>query len=104
MRAALTKACNRAVKAAWGQVVTYQPKVGGSETLRDVFDEAYEVVQLGEGEVTYAGSAPTLLVVLADMAQPPVEGDRWTVDGVTYEVVAVHPDGHGGAALIGART
>ena len=104
MRAALTSVCRSAVKAVWGQEVTWSPVVGDGGPLRAVFTEAAEVVTIGESEVPLSGTAPTLRVDLSDLAASPTDGDLWVVDGVTYEVTSVHPDGHGGVTLVGVRS
>jgi hypothetical protein len=50
---------------------------------------------------TVQSTQPTLGVDLDDLAQTPGPGDVWQVDGVTYNVIESHPDGQGGAMLIG---
>ncbi len=86
----------KATNRVFGENVTH---VQGMQTLREIFDEAHEIVSIADG-VPVSSVAPVLGVRLADFNQKPDFGDTFTIRGKGYRVVDIKPDGHGGAELI----
>lgn len=87
----------------FGETVAYTA-TGAAEPydLVAIFDAAGTRVGISSG-VAVESVAPRLGVRLADMQAAPRIGDRWRVNGVTYAVREIEPDGHGGASLTGER-
>lgn len=82
----------------FGRPVIYTPaSTGIDESIPGVFDAAHQVVDLATGEQSDLG--PTLGIRLADLSVAPKQDDRLVVDGTTYQVNDVRPDGQGGALL-----
>tara|TARA_R110002074_G_scaffold253081_2_gene425070 strand:- start:16479 stop:16814 length:336 start_codon:yes stop_codon:yes gene_type:complete len=68
-------------------------------TGRGVFDAAHELVEMGgEGPVSTTG--PVLGIRLSEFTVPPVEANEVVIDGATYRINDVQPDGQGGAKLM----
>lgn len=91
-----------AMLRAFGRPVIWAPKAGGPPVqIRAVFDAAAETVDIDRGGAA-AGVVtrkPTLILRLADLPSPPLQGDRIEVDGQGFRVAEVRPDGDGGATL-----
>jgi hypothetical protein len=89
----LAAAANRAVRQTFGETAT----VAGT-SCRAVFDQAHQLVELS-GDVPVTTTRPVLDVVLADLPAVPTIGAAVIVDGTTYEIRDVQPDGQGMAKL-----
>lgn len=98
---------DRAIKATrdvFGLAVTYTPtSTGVGVSIVAPFDEAAQVVEMS-GDIPVSATRPMLGVRLADLALMPVRGDRFTVDGTSYEVTDVRRDGQGAASVYAVRT
>lgn len=90
--------------------ITYYPAVSNPEaapfTVRGIWDREHEAVltEVAGSETKSSGVSTTLPVLnvrLAPFAAPPRQGDRFEVDGETFKVSDVRPDGLGMADLIG---
>ena len=90
--------------------IVFTPQAGTPVTFNDpanceagpfaVFDAAHQVVELGEVDVPIDSTAPVLGVRLSDFPTAPSQDDTAVIDGGTYRVVSVQPDGQGGAMLV----
>lgn len=80
--------------------VTYTPPDGWPTEQRGVFDRAHEVVQSAANGADYSTLAPVLSVRLAEWSSAPVQGGTLSIDGETFRVWDVQPDGQGGADLV----
>lgn len=98
---ALLSQVNAAVLASpLAQEVTYTSGAGAVAHPRGVFDALYTRVDAGEVGVSSAG--PAVFVRLADLpTSPEVDLDAVvTVDGTSYSIREVQPDGQGGVVLL----
>lgn len=83
----------------FGEDVTYTaPGAPSGETVRGVFDEAHEEVSIDAG-VQVSSVSPMIGVKLDTFTTAPVQGGRFLIQGTTYAVVDVRPDGQGGAEI-----
>jgi hypothetical protein len=89
----LLGALNGSVLSAFGREVVYQPLAGGSATIPAIFEPGRQAEESAPG--VYAA----LFVRLADLASPPVRGDRVSIDGVEYAVFDMEADAAGGMVL-----
>lgn len=92
---------NRSVRGYFGEAIAYTPQGGAAVSITGVFDEAAAVVEL-QGGVPVQSTRPALVIVLADLAAAPKQGDTFTRTGTgkAYEVANVELEGHGTAKLI----
>ncbi len=82
------------VRDTFGATVTYDPSGAAAPfSVRGVLEPPAQL------EETFPDSYVTLFVKLADFAVPPAKGDKVTVAGQNYVVVAVEADPEGGARL-----
>lgn len=85
----LDQACLR----AFGSDMVYLPEVGGSASMRGIFQRTNEPEDASPG--VYA----VLFVRLADLPAPPVRGDEVEIGGVRYKVFDIEADAEGAAVL-----
>ncbi|OSM07662.1 head-tail joining protein [Magnetofaba australis] len=105
--ASLDAACQQ----TFGIQVTYIPSManrpdlyGKSISLTGIFDDAREMVTLMGGPGMEAVvPRPVLEIRSADLGFTPTEGDEVMVDGITYRILDVQPDGHGSIKLVLSR-
>lgn len=84
------------VLAAFGEDIVYSPAVGGSLTIRGVFDDAYQAsITLEDGSAGWTSTNPTLGIRQSDLPAPPKRNDRLVIRGLRYMVIDAHPDSHG---------
>ena len=96
----LADAAITAARDEFASAVVYSPAAGGGPyTLDAILDRPFEAVELGPAEVALAGRRPVLDLRLSDLPVDPVPGDSLTVDGGTYTVEEIEPDGRGSAKL-----
>lgn len=86
-----------AAMSTFGETVTWRPGLEGHRELTAIFRAAHAAVDLGQGAI--ATVDPELDVRLSDVGEPPREGDKVIVRGLSYRVSEVQPDGEGGAKL-----
>ena len=67
----------------------YATCVIGADTVTCLFDDFYQ------GVLDIAASGPAALVIADDLASVPAYGSSLTVDGTSYTVAGVEPDGTG---------
>ena len=80
--------------ADFGVAATFTPAGGGASTaVTVIFDNAYEAVDVGGGS-TFAVTQPRVTARTSDVATA-TEGATLAIDGVTYTVRVVMPDGTG---------
>lgn len=79
--------------ADFGVAASFVPAGGGAKAITVIFDNAYEAVDTGGG-VSFAVRQPHVTARTADVAGA-TEGDALTIDGVTYTIRVVMPDGTG---------
>lgn len=92
---------SEACRDVFGSSVSYTPASGGGPyELVAIFDRPFQAVELGPSEVAIAGRRPVLDVILADLPISPAVGDSLTVDGGSYTVEEIEPDGRGGVKLL----
>jgi len=77
---------------AHGTSVTFSPVGSSSSTINAIFNNEYELVDIGEHGVE--SSIPLLTVKSSDVTGIS-QGDGFTVNGVTYKAVIIRPDGTG---------
>ncbi|HLB00905.1 MAG TPA: hypothetical protein VJO14_05935 [Bacteroidota bacterium] len=80
------------------QTATYIRQGYASAQVPVIFGNEYVVAQ-GPGEQGIGTSAPTALCKTADVPAA-AEGDTLTIDGMTYRILEVQPDGTGITLLI----
>lgn len=89
-----------ATRDEFRSVVVYSPAAGGGpHTFDAILDRPFQEVVLSPVEMGVAGRRPVLDIRLADLSVTPVPGDSLTVDGGSYTVEEVEPDGRGSAKL-----
>lgn len=79
--------------ADFGQSIPYTPLGGSPVNITAIFDNSYEAVDAGGG-VSFAMQQPRLTCRTSDVLNA-VEGDTFSINGATYKVVIVMPDGTG---------
>jgi hypothetical protein len=92
----------RAAERAFGRPVTFRtfaPLGSGDDppdpvTIRAVFDEAFRSVDTSSA-VPVSTTSPIVDVRASDLPWTPEQGDTVEVNGATYTVVDVQPDGAG---------
>lgn len=79
--------------------ITYTPPGGEAAPVDGIFDNAY--VFVAEGEAGVASVGPAVFFRLADLPSDPEDEDGTivTINGATYSVKRVKPDGQGGVVL-----
>ena len=78
--------------AEFASAATYTPAGGSAATVNGIFDNGFA------DPLGIEGGAPRFTCVAADVAGV-AHGDALAVDGTTYRVVGVEPDGTGLVAL-----
>jgi hypothetical protein len=84
--------------AIFGKAITYTPQNGAPFTLNVVFDEAWQTVE-GSGRRGISLPVSTTKPVFGARKSDcpagvePAQGDSCVIDGTTYEVGDVQPDG-----------
>lgn len=84
---------------AFGEVVTYYPRTGGSYNLRGIFDNEYESID-PETEQVISSNQSILGVNLNDLRFELKINDMIKIRNLMYKVVEVREDGQGGASLL----
>ncbi len=82
----------------FGVEFIFTPNVGAAITTIGIFDNAYFAAP--GGEVDVAGSQPQLVYQTSAISDPPVYGEKITVNGNDYTIVGIHPDGTGTTTLM----
>lgn len=86
---------DRAIVASRDQFgVSVEYPTGSGHIIRAPFDDAHTRTQIVDG-LPVTTTAPVIDVRLADLANPPAQGDRITVAGRAAEVRDVWPSGRG---------
>lgn len=80
--------------ADFGSEATWTLAGGGSSTLTGIVEDAAGLMT-GMVESGYVASGPSFLFRTADMPVGGAQGDTLVVDGVTWKIVSVLPDGTG---------
>ena len=75
-----------------GTTVTFTPNGGSSSTINGIFNNEYELVDIGEHGVE--SSIPLLTVKSSDVTNIS-QGDAFTINSVSYKAVVIRPDGTG---------
>ncbi|PRP68610.1 hypothetical protein BUE93_21455 [Chromobacterium amazonense] len=90
------------MQEVFGEPVTYTASTGQSLVISGIFDEAYHAADGLGGAVYTSTSQPLLGIRAAALPFPPQQGDVVAIQrtGVTYAVMDVHPDSHGGIKLL----
>ena len=96
-----------ACRNVFGTQVAYIPSVekrpeyeGIPIEITAIFDDNREVVDISAVGVDVVARRTVLDVILADLGIEPKEGDAVEINGVTYQVVDVQPDGYGSSVLV----
>jgi hypothetical protein len=89
----------RVVRDTFPAEVVYAHSAGPVVALTAVFDEAH-VVQDVEGDRGVSTTRPVLTVRRADLSLAPRPGDTLSVDGRSWRVAEVQPDGGGMSKLL----
>jgi hypothetical protein len=78
---------------------TYEPsRVGGSYVVRGVFRSSYVSIDPDTNAAVQINK-PVLGVKYSELPIVPEEGDRFTVNGVRYQIERREDDGEGGGQL-----
>lgn len=77
----------------WGETMTYTDTAGNVDEIEAVFDEAYELVAAGNGEI--AMTAPVVSARTSDFANATAETDGEIEIGTRHFVVASVEVGNG---------
>lgn len=73
--------------------VTYTPSGGSARIIRAAFENGYRQFDLGG--VPVESNTPELSVATENLPTGAARGDAVSVDGVSYTVRDIRPDGHG---------
>jgi len=84
--------------ADFGLVATYTPSGGQGVSITGILDNDYEATDLG-GTVSFAVQKPRFLCRTADLPVA-AEGDSLVIEGVSYIIRVVMPDGTGMTELL----
>ena len=88
--------------AAFGVTVTVTPlksqPTAQPYAATGVYDRSEAIVMMADGS-EMASTNVTLGIRLSDFTVPILEGDKIALNGKTYKVDALFPDGQGGAEL-----
>ena len=96
----LSDLANVAVEQTFRSSISYTRAAGGTSSFSAVFDRDYvEATARGASPVVMANRGPVVDVRLSAISFTPVPGDELTVDGLSYSVESVEPDGLGGMLL-----
>lgn len=83
----------------FGEEIDYRPKVGGSFSIKGVYDNRYITVNPDTEEVV-TSNVLTLGVKLCDLPFAPAQGDEVRISQMRFRVTDSQEDGHGGSTLI----
>lgn len=86
----------------FGDSATYTKVAGGTATLTGIFDAPHIAIE-AFGGASISDRRPTFLCRTADIPSGAVGGDggdTLLVDGATYQVVDLQPDGQGMTTII----
>jgi len=72
--------------------VTFTPSGGSASTIKGIFENAFELVEVGG--IGVEATIPTLTVKSTDVSGL-VHGDAFVIDSVSYLARIVRPDGTG---------
>lgn len=84
--------------ADFGVSATFTPAGGTGAAVTGIVDNDYEAVDAG-GSVSFAVTRPRFVCRTADISGA-AEGDALAIDGVTYTIRVVMPDGTGMTELM----
>lgn len=94
------KLVNKPLSRIFGQTVAYTPPSGGDPvSASGVWWKAHQTVET-DGESNFSSTAPTLGIRLSEWPVAPIQYGQVEVDGQSYKIEEVQPDGEGGAKLI----
>lgn len=85
----------------FGDSAVYTKAAGGSATFTGIFDAPHTAIDIGD--VSISDRRPTFLCRTADIPVGAVGGgggDTLLVDGTTYRVVELEPDGQGMTRIV----
>ena len=88
----------------FGDPVIYIPRTGPAYEIAvadgagGIFEAVTQLVDPDTGAVTISNQ-PNIYIRLSDLQAAPTNGDRLTVQGVTYRIVEPMFDGQGGVTL-----
>ena len=77
---------------AHGSTVTYTTSGGSASTINRIFNNEFELVDIGD--VGVESNIPILTVKTSDVSSV-AQGDTFVIDSVTYKSVIIRPDGTG---------
>lgn len=75
------------------------PRAGGAYAITVVFDEAHTLITPDQDGIMVSTTEPVATVRLADLPVVPRVYDSILIDGTTYRIARVSPDGSGMTAL-----
>ena len=80
--------------------VNKRPGLGGQAIeVTGIFDDNRETVTVAGG-MDAVVPRPVVELRLSDLGIDPMEGDEVQVEGVSYRILDVQPDGHGAVVLV----
>lgn len=82
-----------ALLADFGVTATYTPSGGSGSSVKVIHDKDFQEADAG-GSITFAIEIPRALGKTSDFANA-AEGDTLVIDGTTYVILVVMPDGQG---------
>ena len=85
----------------FGDGATYTPVTGSPATFTGIFDAPHTAIDIGE--ISVSDRRPTFLCRASDVpagAKGGNAGDTLLVDGTTYRVIDLEPDGQGMTRIV----
>lgn len=85
----------------FGDSAVYTKLAGGTATFTGIFDAPHIAIDLGE--VSISDRRPTFVCRTADLPSGVAggdSGDTLEVDGITYKVIDLEPDGQGMTRIV----
>lgn len=94
-----TAADRLAFLADFGTTATYTKASGGASSVKGIFDNEFYAADTGAG-VAFVSAQPRFMVRSADMPTGADYGDGIAIDGISYTVRTIQPDGTGMTTLL----
>lgn len=87
-------AMQKSINRVFGISCTYSYSVGGTSTIKGVFDNAFVEIN------NVSTKKPILKILLSDLTNEPTEGDTVLINGSNYQILNAEDDSHGTSVLI----
>lgn len=94
-----TSAARLIFLADFGLVANYTKSGGGTFYIKGIFDNEFYAAETGAG-VAFVSAQPRFFIRSEDLPSGADYGDSLAVDGVSYTVRVIQPDGTGMTTLL----